>query len=109
MSELTPTNIKVYDWDSVQEFLCEQIGIEEKYFRRYHEVVGGEYKDFWYVWVDISTVQNDSIQWTYFDGLCDQEEYMIEEYGDWVSPLFRALEELREQLPGDKIYIKYCW
>ncbi len=43
---LKENTLTYYDWDGVEEFLSNAMGFDKKYFRNYHEVVGGDYKDF---------------------------------------------------------------
>lgn len=48
-----PKQVTVYEWDEVEKELCKILGIEQKYFRDYHIVVGGDYKDCWHTLLDI--------------------------------------------------------
>lgn len=47
-----PKQVTVYEWDEVEKELCKILGIEQKYFRDYHLVVGGGYKDCWHTLID---------------------------------------------------------
>lgn len=47
-----PKQVTVYEWDEVEKELCKILGIEQKYFRDYHIVVGGSYKDCWHTLMD---------------------------------------------------------
>lgn len=102
---------KYYDWDDVEKFLCDSMGIPHDKFRNYHKIVGGSYKDFWHVWLSI--VNNDVINGkqsdVWFDMLYDDEEAMVEEYGEWVRILFPAIEKLHYEVDDDSITILYNW
>ena len=105
--------LSYYDWDDIQQFLCNQMGIGIEQFRDYHEVVGGEYKDFWHVWISINydQVRNDSYETCFFDMLIDAlgEDGEVDEYGDWVAPLKPALEALQKEIGADEFTVRYSW
>lgn len=71
-----PEVVKVYDYyNDIQPKLCEYMGIEEKYFRSYHKLVGGDYKDMWHVflWLNDEFKGNDSYFVMYGDGGLPEE------------------------------------
>lgn len=103
--------LEYYDWSDVEEFLCEEMGIDQKHFRDYRSVVGGSYKDFWHVWISITDVRNDSYSYVYLEDIDDIMESIIEEHGDWVEVLRGPLTKLGE-VYGDEdkcVMIHYYW
>ncbi len=108
---LEKQTLNYYDWNDIQEFLSAKMNIDNKNFRDYHNIVGGAYKDFWHVWLDIvyNDVQNDSYKKYWFDMILDKKSETIEQYGEWVSVLFDAFESLQKEVDDEKITILYCW
>jgi len=112
-------------YSDVQKRICQIMGIEEKNFRSYHKLIGGEYKDLWHVWIWLHNerIQNDSLQELYLEenseGYSDHfKESFIERFGSkftWeeIEPFSQAynhvLKELRELTKSDLINIKYSW
>lgn len=109
-----------------QEAICKEMGIEYNDFRRYHKVVGGEYKDLWhlYIWrVGHPHIINGG--YTYFDWseIYDDEmkehlkEYWAkdnpmkakEEGSEWILDFFDAIERLFVKLDKTEILIYYYW
>ena len=43
--------ISYYNWSDIQTEVCKEMGIDEEYFRDYHKLVGGKYKDLWHEWL----------------------------------------------------------
>jgi hypothetical protein len=114
--------IEIVNFEELRTELCKEMGIDEKYFRDYHDLVGGEYKDFWHVWLwwfcDEGGKLNDTIQPTYYAGEIWDEEYetwLLEELGtkgyEWALPMFKAAYKIFEEHGGPytRINIKYKW
>lgn len=54
-----PKVLTYYEYHrDIEPQLCEYMGIDPKHFRAYHNVVGGEYKDFWHELLDIHDTEN---------------------------------------------------
>ena len=55
--------VEYFDWFDIEKEICKEMGIEEQYFRDYHKLVGGEYKDLWHFWLEYfdSVPNNDTI------------------------------------------------
>lgn len=105
--------LEYYYWDDIEEFLCEKMGISQDKFRNYHDVVGGDYKDFWHVWLKLvwDDVFNGKISTVFFDMILDEEtqEDIKNEFGDWINPLFLALKELETEIGEESFEVKYFW
>lgn len=108
--KLTPKTREYYDWDDIQEYICDNMGIETEEFREYHKVVGGKYKDLWHLWMDAIDydVRNGSTQL-----VCLEYERLA--YGsspnnrpEWQYPFFKAVDELAKEV-GEEIHVRYSW
>lgn len=98
-----------YEWDDIEAFICEELGIQQAEFRDYHTIIGGEYKDLWHVWITLNydDVRNDSYCCVWINVLdFDGAE---KEYGEWVRVLLPILNKLFDQLGSDHIYVHYSW
>lgn len=105
------TNIDYYNWFDLQEELCKIIGIEEKHFRRYHEVIGGDYKDFWHVCLDTivpSEMHNGNIVKMYS---VYELPYYKEEKDEWKNIVLDAWNKLYEKLDDSDmgIWVYFYW
>lgn len=97
-------------WDDVEAFICEKLYISQNKFRDYHEVVGGDYKDWWHVWITLvfENVRNDSYDTIYKDVL--DFDSAQEEYGDWIMVLKPIIDQLFTEYGDDgKMTIYYSW
>lgn len=111
--------LKYYEWDDIEKFLCDKLGIDEKHFRDYHlsPIHNGKtknkYWDFWHVWLSINydDVVNDTYACVWFEMIIDnlQSKKFINEYGEWIIALVEPLKELEKIVGEDHIYIHYSW
>jgi hypothetical protein len=87
--------VEFYDWFDIQREICKEMGIEEQYFRDYHKLVGGEYKDLWYIWLEYfqSDVTNDTI----VHNDCDE----------WAIPFVEAVYRVWDKFEIE--YVRYTW
>ena len=80
-----PKQVTVYEWDEVEKELCKILGIEQKYFRDYHIVVGGGYKDCWHSLIDEfvipESMRNGSIVTMYWYEDLEQIELLSADEG----------------------------
>ena len=104
--------VEFFDWFDIQSEICKEMGIEEQYFRDYHKVVGGEYKDLWHEWLhyfqtDVTNdiiVENDS---TYWENLQSKLSWVKNDGKDWLEPFVRAVYNVFDD---NKItHVKYSW
>lgn len=116
---MKPKQVEYYDYDEVEKKLCEYMDIEQKYFRDYHLLVGGEYKDCWHVLLDVwegSFKGNDSY-FTIWSDASDADDleywdYFLERHPqyEWATPLLLALNKLHlEYGNDDRITIWISW
>lgn len=134
--KLETKTLEYYDWDDIQAFLCEELGITENQFRSYKDVVGGErYKDIWHIWIDLNheDVENDSFKYFFIESeqeLRDRLEDIrvewaqnkadcesntngaeiskeLEEESKWITNLHNAFFKLSIILRES--YVHYCW
>lgn len=129
------TNMKLHTteyvhWHGEEGFmheLCDAMNIKPEQFRSYHEVVGGDYKDLWHLWlwyVGVHTVLNghySTFYWTDTYGDAEREQLKEsweldnprkarEEGVDWIIDLFDAIEEVMyNRLEKNEIVIYHYW
>ena len=111
------------EYDEIQKRVCEILDIKEEQFRKYHDVIGGPYKDLWHVWlwyVD-DRVHNDSMFPHLLETRQGYDDYFInsfkERFNTWTwqdaEPFFSAVkhveEELATQTKSDTVWIEYSW
>ena len=102
--------VEFYDWFDIQKEICKMMGIEEQYFRDYHKLVGGEYKDLWHIWLEYfqSDVTNDTIVRNDCDERMDIKIHWVTEEGDeWAIPFVEAVYRVWDKFEIE--YIKYSW
>jgi hypothetical protein len=111
--KLKSKTLEYYEWSDIENYLSDQLGIEQRYFRDYHKIVGGRYKDFWHVWLNIvdENVHNGCYSPVFIN--IEEDEYLknelIEKYGEWSLKLLDAINSLHNQLEEDMIVILYEW
>lgn len=109
---MTPKIIQIYDWFEIQDELCKIMNIPKNKFRDYHEIVGGEYKDFWLVCLKyivppdmangvIVTMYHCHIEW--IEELTGNDEWKQKVILAW-NKLYNSLVEHDEG-----IYVQFCW
>lgn len=104
-------SIEYFNWKEIQNAICEEMGIELEYFRDYHKLVGGSYKDLWHEWLEYfdSEVRNYTIT------SCDlgetkesKLEWIVEEDGkEWLIPFVDAVYKVWDKYGIENI--KYSW
>jgi hypothetical protein len=125
----SPIQMKCYDYfRDIQPKLCEYMGINEEHFRSYHKLIGGDYKDFWHIFMDTMDDRfkgNDSymIMFVPEESFEDLDEYYTSQmlkgdrYGfakkwqkhrDWSRPLYDAIAQLHRDY-GDELLVYISW
>ena len=112
---MKPQTLEYYEWDDVEQFLSDAMGIDKKRFRGYHP---DKIPNYWRIWgeaVDLD-IRNDSYHKI---GLSDYwlKEYakIIQElYVDWDDDetplkLIDAMHKLREEIGKGEITVHYYW
>ena len=116
-------SIILYDWDDIEKEICKVMGIAEEYFRDYHKVVGGEYKDLWHVALDLiipDNLSNDTIVYLRpFDYklIIDYSEgsvlmNYVKEHGERVIPFIEAYQKVILELNGNSdngVVVEFSW
>ena len=102
---VTKPTIEYMHWDDIEQFICDKLGIPQDKFRDYHDVIGGDYKDWWHVWLTLNYEQitNDSFIKSWKNVL--NWDGARKEYGDWINVLEPALDALF----GDEESILVCY
>lgn len=125
---LKKQTLEYCNWDDVEKFLCEKLGIANEHFRDYHfaTIYKGmskdeywssdrEYRDFWHVWLEAiyNDVSNDSIKCVWFDmitnNLQSEEFRKRHKYGEWIIDLIEPIKALEKEIGSDHMYIYYSW
>lgn len=116
-------SIILYDWNDIEKEICKVMGIAEEYFRDYHKVVGGYYKDLWHVALDLiipDNLSNDTIVYLHpFDYklTIDYSEgsvlmNYVKEYGEWVIPFIEAYQKVILGLNANSdngVVVEFSW
>ena len=108
---LKASTLTYYDFNDIEKFICKELEIEQKFFRDYHEIIGGSYKDFWHVWLSLNydEIENGSYKELYFDTIYDRLSELKESYGEWIMVLEPVLKKIEKQVDDDYITISYYW
>jgi hypothetical protein len=107
---LEKNTIEFYDWFEIQTEICKEMGIEEEYFRDYHKLIGGDYKDLWHEWLNYfdSEITNGS---TVYNDLGENIEYkkewVAEDGKEWLFPFIDAIYKIWDDYEIE--YVKYSW
>lgn len=102
--------ITFFDWSDIQKEICNEMGIEEKYFRDYHQLIGGDYKDLWHAWMEYfeSEVNNGAVV---FNDVGESIESKIEwikgDGKDWLEPFVLAVYKVWDD--NNIEYVQYSW
>lgn len=85
------------------------MNIDEKYFRDYHELIGGEYKDLWHEWLKyFDDVKNDTIVYNDLGEKFESKMGWIKKDGkDWLKPFIIAVYKVWDDYNIE--YVKYSW
>lgn len=102
-------------WFDLQDRLCVIMNIPRQNFRSYHEIIGGEYKDFWHVALETvvpENMANDTIVTMNFDNIeFIKVHFEFEDSSKWELKLFDAWEILGKELDPsfDGINVRFSW
>ena len=112
---MKPQTLEYYDWDDVEQFLSDAMGIDKKHFRGYHP---DKIPNYWRIWgevvdLDIRNGSYDKIRLSDY-WLNDYIEIIEGLYVDWdddESPLklIDAMRKLREEVSKEEITVHYYW
>lgn len=86
------------------------MNIEEKYFRNYHKLIGGEFKDLWHEWLHYfdDNIFNGSINnMEMGDTLESKIEWIESEGKEWLKPYIEAVYRVWEK--NEIEYVRYYW
>jgi len=102
--------IELYDWLDIQKEICLEMGIEQQYFRDYHKVIGGKYKDLWHEWLEYFDVEvrNDTIVRNDLgESIESKLEWIKEDGKDWLEPFVEAVYKVWDKFNIQ--YVRYSW
>ena len=101
--------IKYFEWSDIQSEICKEMNIDKKYFRDYHELIGGKYKNLWHEWMNYfdSELRNDTIIRVEMGEHIDCKiEWIKSDKKDWLEPFIIAVYKVWDD--NDIKYVKYC-
>jgi hypothetical protein len=101
--------VTYHNWSDIQRAICEEMGMDESYFRNYHKIDGGEYKDLWIIWLDyFDDVKNDTIVTNDLGEMLEiKVEWLTEEGKEWAVPFVEAVYKVWDKYGIENI--KYSW
>lgn len=108
-------SITFYDWETIEEEICNILQIDKSSFRDYHEVVGGEYLDLWHVWLTAvyEEVHNGHIAYVHNCYFSEEEKLrLVSEYDERIITFIDAVNYLiNEKIIGDEngFWVYYNW
>jgi hypothetical protein len=85
--------IKYFEWSDIQKEICKEMNIDEQYFRDYHKIIGGEYKDLWHECMNyFDEVTKDTIRHNDL-GECmgSKLEWVKKDHKEWLAPFIQAV------------------
>lgn len=109
-STLTSKNVEYFEWRDIKSQICKEMAIDEKYFRDYHKVIGGSYKDLWHVWLEyFNEVHNGAIVLSDLGERMDIKIKWICQTDNkpWAEPFIKAVYKVWDD--NDIEYVKYSW
>jgi hypothetical protein len=103
------TTIQYFKWEDIKLAICQEMGIDPIYFRDYHKIVGGEYKDLWHEWMEyFDDVKNDTIVYNDLgESLESKIEWILEDEKEWLKPFVIAVYNVWDKYEIE--YVKYSW
>ena len=104
--------VTIYDWRDIRRELCRIMGIAEDKFRDYHEIVGGEYKDFWHVCMD--TIVPDHMANGTIVVMWSTDADWYEGDQEWKNTVLKAWNTFYDCICGVNhtdpgIYVEFSW
>ncbi len=102
--------VEFFDWVDIRKEICREMGIEEQYFRDYHKLIGGEYKDLWHEWLKYfeSEVINGPIVSNDLGESMESKLSWVKEGGkDWLEPFLHAVYKVWDD--NEIEYVRYIW
>lgn len=104
--------LEFFVWFDIQKEICKEMGIEEQYFRDYHKLVGGEYKDLWYEWMRYfqDNVSNDIIlsnNSEYWETKESKIKWVKRDNKEWLVPFVNAVYNVFDDYKIENI--QYSW
>ncbi len=109
-STIPSETIRVFNWFDIQKEICKEMNIDHEYFRDYHKLIGGKYKDLWHEWMKYfqSGIQNDVILKNDMDESMESKLNWTKGDGkDWLEPFILAVYKVWDKYEIE--YVKYSW
>ena len=104
-------SLKVFKWSDIQQEICKEMGIKSKDFRKYHDVIGGDYKNLWHEWMNYfsSHVYNNVIIYEEPNSLhmWHFTNWVKKDEKEWLVPFIEAVYVVWEKYKIE--YVEYSW
>lgn len=101
--------IKFFDWKDIQSEICKEMNIDEQYFRDYHKLIGGDYKDLWHEWMNyFDEVTKDTIVRNDLgESMESKIEWIKDDGKDWLESFVKAVYKVWDD--NEIEYVRYFW
>jgi hypothetical protein len=101
--------IKFFEWKDIQSEICKEMNIDEQYFRDYHKLIGGDYKDLWHEWMNyFDEVTKDTIVRNDLSECMESKlEWVKEDGKDWLESFVKAVYKVWDD--NEIEYVRYFW
>ena len=105
-------DLKYFNWCDIQKEICKEMVIDEVYFRDYHKVVGGDYKDLWHEWINYFQSStggiNDTIKYSDIGESFDSKlSWILEDNKEWLVPFVISVYKIWDKYGIE--YVRYSW
>jgi hypothetical protein len=101
--------IRYFEWEEIQSEICKEMNIDEQYFRDYHKLIGGDYKDLWHEWMNyFGEVRKDTIVRNILGECMESKLEWIKENGkEWLESFVKAVYKVWDD--NEIEYVRYFW
>lgn len=101
--------IKYFEWLDIQSEICKEMDIDEQYFTKYHEVIGGINKDLWHEYIKyFDEVIKDTIKKNDLGDCIESKlQWVRDDDKEWLEPFVRAVYKVWDD--NNIEYVRYFW
>lgn len=100
MKNMEKYTIEYHKWEDIEKEICKEMGIKEEYFRDYHKIVGGVYKNLWLEWLKYfeEETRRNLVTSTLLAGDVETVvQWVMEDEKPWLEPFVRAVFKLWDE------------
>ena len=99
-----------FNWSDIQAEICKEMNIKPEFFRKYHKLIGGNYKDLWHEWLHYfdEEVRNGRITRVEMDEKLEVKLEQIENDNkihleDFIEAVYKVWDKF------NITHVKYYW